>query len=131
MNFDFMKVSGLRIAYVVGLVVLGVLVVFTVFRPMMTGGEYTEVQREQLLQTEDEWIIQFNIINHEGKDTNYTINVQVDSKPYNENVLIRDGSMFVYIHHIPRDMVGDGEVTFTIYKEDEDTPFEQVTYHLG
>jgi len=113
-----MKVSGLRIAYVVGLVVLGVLVVFTVFRPMMTGGEYTEVQREQLLQTEDEWIIQFNIINHEGKDTN-------------ENVLIRDGSMFVYIHHIPRDMVGDGEVTFTIYKEDEDTPFEQVTYHLG
>jgi len=126
-----MKVSGLKIAYVVGLVILGLLVVFTVFRPMITGGEYTEVQREQLLQTESEWIIQFDIINHEGKGTNYTINVQAGSKQYNENVLIPNGRRFSYIHHFYRDGISDGEVTFTIYKEDEDTPFEQVTYHLG
>jgi len=125
-----MKVSGLKIAYVVGLVILGLLVVFTVFRPMMTGGEYSEVQQEQLLETRGEWIIQFNIINHEGRDTNYTINVQADGKPYKDNVLIPDGGMFIYIHHIYRDRINDGEVTFTIYKEDEDTPFEQVTYHL-
>jgi len=126
-----MKVSGLRIAYVVALVVLGLLVVFTVFRPMITGGEYSEVQQEQLLQTESEWIIQFNIINHEGRGTNYTINALVGDTPYNENVLIPNGRIFAYIHHIRRDRITDGEVTFTIYKEDEDTPFEQVTYHLG
>lgn len=122
--------SRLRIAYIVALMVLGVLVVFTVFHPMATGGEYSEVQREQLLQAEDEWIIQFNIINHEGKDTNYTINVLVDGKRYNEEVRIPDGRIFTYIHHIPSDRVTDGEVSFVIYKEGESSPFEQVTYHL-
>jgi len=125
-----MKVSGLKIAYVVGLVILGVLVVFTVFRPMMTGGEYSEVQQEQLLQTENEWIIQFDIINHEGRDRNYGIDVLVDGRPSTLTVAIPDGGLFTYIKHIRKDTVTDGEVTFTIYKEDEDTPFEEVTYYL-
>jgi len=125
-----MKMPRLRIVYVVLLVILGVLVVFTVFKPMATGGKYSEVQREQLLQAKDEWIIQFDIINHEGKDTNYTINVLVDGKPYKESVLIRDGGMFTYIHHIRRDMLSAGEVSFAIHKEGEATPFEQAIYHL-
>ena len=92
--------------------------------------EYGEVQREQLLQTEDEWIIQFDIINHEGKDQNYTISVVIDGKPYSQKVLIRDGKMFTYIQHIRHDRVTEGIVSFTICKEGEETPFEQTTYYL-
>ena len=120
----------LRIIYIVSLVILAVLLGLTVFRPMVTGGKYSEVQKEQLLETESEWIIQFDIINHEGSDQNYTINVQVDERLFTDSVLIRDGAKFSYIHHIRRDMITDGDVSFTIYKGDEATPFERVTYYL-
>jgi uncharacterized membrane protein len=123
-------VSKLRIIYIVSLVILAVLIGFTVFQPMATGGKYSEVQKEQLLETESEWIIQFSIINHEGRDQNYTINVLVGEKSYTDSVLIRDGRKFSYIHRIRRDMITDGVVSFTIYKEGEATPFEQATYYL-
>ena len=120
----------LKIVYILSLVILIVLIVFTVFKPMVTGGEYSEVQGAQLLETEDEWIIQFNIINHEGKDINYTINVLVNSQSYSEDILVLDGRVFAYIHHIRRDMMSESKVSFTIYKEGETTPFEKVTYYL-
>ncbi len=120
----------LRIVFITSLVILGVLIVVTVFQPMVTGGKYSEVQRVQLLEKENQWIIEFHIMNHEGKDINYTITVVVDGKQDSENVLIRDGRIFTYIYHIYRDQVTDGNATFTIYKEGEETPLEQVTYHL-
>ena len=122
--------SKLRIFYVLSLVLLGVLIGFTVFKPMATGGEYSEVAREQLLQAEDEWIIQFDIMNYEGRDVSYDIEVSIDNKLYKHPVLILDGRKFTYIHHIRCDMVGDGDVGFAVYKEGEATPFEEATYHL-
>lgn len=122
--------SRLRIAYIASLVILAALVAFTVFRPMATGGRYSEVQEEQLLQKESEWVIQFDIINHEGKDQEYTINVLVGEKTFTESVLIRDGRRFSYMHHIRPDEITDGDVTLAVYKEGKATPFEQATYHL-
>lgn len=122
--------SKLRIIYIVSLVILVVLIAFTVFRPMATGDKYSEVQKEQLLETESEWIIQFDIINHEERDQNYTINILVGEKSYTDSVLIRDGAKFSYIYHFRPDLETDGDVSFAIYKEGEATPFEQATYHL-
>ena len=122
--------SRLRIIYITSLVILAVLIAFTVFRPMAVGEKYSEVQKEQLLQTESEWIIQFAIINHEGRDQNYTINVLVGEELFTQKVTIRDGRQFSYVHHIRRDMLTDGDVSFTIYKEGAATPFEETTYHL-
>ena len=120
----------LRIIYIVSLVILGVLVAFTVFRPMATGEEYSEVQRAQLLEREDQWIIEFDIINQEGKDTSYTIKVLTDGKLYTESVLIKDEGMFTYIHHFYPDRLTNNEVRFAVYKEGESTPVEQATYFL-
>ena len=120
----------LRIIYIASLVILGVLVVFTVFRPMATSGEYSEVQGTQLLEREDQWIIEFNIINREGKDMSYTIKVVSDGKSYTESVLIRDGGIFTYIHHFYPDRLTRKEVSFAVYKEGESTPIEQDTYYL-
>ena len=98
----------------------------------MTGGEqkYSEVSRESLLETEDEWILQFDIINREGKDSKYTIQVTVAGEQHGDQFLIQDGSVYTYIHNIRRDRVGTGEVSVAIYKEGEATPFEQGTYYL-
>jgi hypothetical protein len=120
----------LRIIYIVSLVVLAVLIGFTVFRPMATGDKYSEVQKEQLVETESEWIVKFYIINHEGRDQYYTISVNVDNDQFSKEIRVRDGRRFTYIHHIRPEEIIDGNASFAIYKEGEDTPFEQVTYYL-
>jgi hypothetical protein len=123
--------SRLKIIYIASLIILGVLIASTVFRPMTAGGTYSEIQREQLLQAEDEWIIQLDIANHEGKDQNYTINFTVDGIQYSESVLIKDRRLYTYIHHIHPDSVATSDVSYAIYKEGEDTPFEEGIYHLA
>lgn len=120
----------LRTIYIVSLVILGVLVAFTVFRPMATGEEYSEVQRAQLLEREDQRIIEFDIINREGKDMSYTIKVVSDGKQYTESVLVRDGGMFTYIHHFYPERLTKKEVSFAVYREGESPPIEQATYYL-
>lgn len=122
--------SKLRIFLVFSMVLLGVLVVFTVFRPMATGGEYSEVSRESFLETKDGWILQFNIMNHEGKETEYSIQITVAGKQYDDRFLIQDGRVYTYIHEIRRDRVGTGEVNVTIYKEGEAAPIGVSTYYL-
>lgn len=122
--------SKLRIFYILSLVILALLIVFAVFRPMAMGGNYSDVQRESLLQTKDGWILQFDIINHEGKNTKYAIQVTIAGKQYGDQFLIQDGGVYTYIQNIRRDMVGSGEASVNIYKEGSDTPFEQGTYYL-
>ncbi len=119
-----------RIIYIASLIMLVVLIAFTVFRPVAISEEYSEVQRAQLLEREDQWIIEFDIINREGKDTSYTIKVLADGKLYTESVLIRDGGMFTYIHHFYPDRLTKNEVSFAVYKKGEATPVEQATYFL-
>ncbi len=122
--------SKLRIVFIISLMILGVLVVFTIFRPMATSQKYSEVQRAQLLQAEDEWIIQFDIINNEGKDTSYDIEVSLDNGLYREHILIPDDGMFTYIHRIPYNTTGNSDITFAIYKDGEVEPLKQATYYL-
>ena len=125
--------SRLKIIYILSLVVLGVLLVFTVFRPMATGTEYSEVQRESLLKTDNGWIIQFNLINCEGREQKYTIFVSVDDgKPYKEEVLLKEGRKFTFVRRINSNELSgeESKATFTVYKEGEATPFEEITYFL-
>jgi len=119
-----------KFIYIASLVILGVLIAFTVFQPMAASEEYSEVQRAQLLEKEDQWIIEFDIINREGKNTNYTIEVVADGKLYTEDILIRDGGMFTYIHHFYRGQLTNNEVSLAVYKEGGSTPIEQATYFL-
>ncbi len=119
-----------RIIYIASLVILGVLIAFTVFRPMVSGEQYSQVQQAHLLERGDQWIIEFDIINQEGKDMSYTITVLTDGKPYTESVLIRGGGVFTYVHHFYPDKLTKNEVSFAVYKEGESTPIEQATYFL-
>ena len=125
-----LNIPKFKLIYIASLVILGVLIVSTVFQPMVTGEEYSEVQRAQLLEREDQWIIEFDIINLEEKDMNYTIKVLADEKLYTERVLIRTDGMFTYIHHFYPDRLTKNEVSFAVYKEGESTPVEQATYFL-
>lgn len=102
--------SRLRIFYILSLVILVVLAIFTVFRPMATGGEYDELKRKSLLRSEDGWILQYDLINREAQDTTYIIDVAVDDKPFREAFLIQSrGSLPLYpSHQLKRDYKWEG-----------------------
>lgn len=122
--------SKYRLVYVFSLLLLGTLVVFTIFRPIAFGEKYSEVSREHLLKTENEQIIEFDIMNREGEAKKYTFNVLMNGELYSEDALIPDGGTYTHIHHIYPDQLTDRNVIFTVYKEGEDTPFEQITYYI-
>jgi len=123
--------SRLRIVYIVSLVILGVLLALVVFRPMLSGEKFSTVSRQSIIKTEDEWIIQFDIFNREGEDVTYTINWSTGGEVYSQRVLIRNGKEFNCIRHFYPDTVKDGQVHLTIYKEGEDSPFEECTYYIS
>ena len=120
-----------RIVYLASLIILGVLITFTVFRPMATGSEYSQVQRSHFLQREDRWVIELHIFNRETEDTNYIINVLVDEVLCTQSIHLMPEELFKYNHHISRDNLGqEKEVLVAVYKEGEATPIDESTYYL-
>ncbi len=123
--------SKLRIIFVASLLVLGVLLAFTLFRPITVGQTFETLIRESIIQEEDEWIIQINLINNEGEVTDYTIEWSTGGEIYNsKNVSVKNGRTFTNIHHVYPETVRGGEIHLTIYKEGEPIPFEQSTYYV-
>ena len=123
--------SKSRIIYIISLIIMSVLMLFTVFKPMASEERFTEVSRESIIHTEDEWIIQFDIINKEGKDTDYIINWSTGEEVYRrKEVSIAGGRSFTNIHHVNPDGMKEGKLKLEIYKKGEPTPFEQTSYFL-
>ena len=119
----------LKALYIVSLLVLGVFVVLPFFHPTVSETAYSEVSRMQLLENGTERIILFDIVNHEQKDMNYTVMVTVDGKNDTEEVLLREGGVFTYIHHVYPERTARGEISFAAYKEGKSAPIEEATYH--
>ncbi len=122
--------SKLRLCYIFSLVVLGALLVSVFWSLPQKTEKYTEVSRESVIQQQDEWILQFDIINREGKDITYTINCRTGEGTSTKKVLVKDGRTYTHIHHVYRETVKEDEVTHIIYKEGEATPFEEATNYV-
>jgi len=122
---------ALKALYIVSLLVLGVFLVLPFFQPTVPETAYSEVSRTQLLENGTEWIILFDIVNHEQKDMNYTVRVTVDGKNYTEEVLLRGGGVFTYVHHIHPDRIARGGFSFAVYKEGMSAPIEEATYFFS
>ena len=107
--------------------------VLTFWGPFSQVGEqrYSEVSRESVIQGDDQWIIQFDINNREGKDQKYIINISANGYSYRQEVLLRDGATFTYIHHVYPEMVREtGKFNLSVHKEGEATLFEEATYYI-
>lgn len=121
----------LRGFYVLSLLIVAALLVTIVLLVPRAESKFSEVQRDQLLEKEDEWVIEFDIINNEDHDINYTINVLLNGElSYTHPVLVRSGRRFRYIRHIYRETFDEGNVTFVVYKEGESVPIEETTYFV-
>lgn len=119
-----------KILYIASAAILGVLLILTVLHPLEFSNRYSEVQRSQLLQLDAKYALQFNIANHEGKDTNYTINIFIDEVPSSLAVCVQDEGAFTYTKYLDQNKLTDGVVRLTVYKEGDTTPVEDITHHL-
>ncbi len=121
--------SRLRLIFVLSLLVLaGVFVAIVYFIP--SGKSYTESTRAQIIVGENEWILQYDIVNNQAKDIRYTISVSVDGAVYTDSTVVRSGKTYTYIRHIYPQQLKEGKVTLVLYEEGKTEPVEQVTYHL-
>lgn len=119
--------------YVLSLAVVAVLSVLVVFHHVSSDEVSNEVQSQQLIENEKEWILQFDIINRAGVTQDYTINVLVnDILASMENISLLEGRKFVYIHHLYREKLPESgnRVAFVVNRDSEPEPVETFTYYL-
>lgn len=119
----------LRLIFVLSLVILaGVFISIIYFIP--SGQSYPDSKRAQIIVGDNEWILQYDIINNEKRDIKYIINITVDDAVYRDSTVVKPGKVYTYIHHIYPQQLKEGEVTFALYEEGKAEPIEQVTYYI-
>jgi hypothetical protein len=111
------------------IVLAGLFVSIVYFLPLREG--YTETKRVHIIEAENEWILQYDIINREGGDIKYTIVVTVDGMVYTDSTVVKPGKTYTYIHHIYPQQLQEGKVDFALYQEGKTEPMEQATFHLA
>jgi hypothetical protein len=129
-KYSINKLTRFQLVYIISLVILVVVLIFAVLKPFASGGQYTEISRESLLNKDDEWILQFDISNHEGKDILYVLHTEIAGQDYQEAFMVKAEGKFTYIHHIKKADAGNQQVIYRIYKENESNPLEQGVYYL-
>ena len=120
----------LRVIYVASMVALVGLLALTVVRPTVLGRGSTEVLRQQLQQTDDEWVMQFDLSNQEGRQVTYRIEVSVLGQSYADKVSLADGQGYTYRHHVAKAGVDQAEARVAVYREGESSPTSQTSYLL-
>jgi len=121
--------SKLRLIFVLSLIILaGVFIATVYFIPSSQSD--TESRRVQIIEGENEWILQYDIINNEERDTKYTIYVTVDDAVYKDSTMVKPGKRYTYIHHIYPQQLVKGMVTLALYEEGKAKPVEQATYYI-
>ncbi len=117
--------------YVLSLALVAGLLGFAIVKPMVAPSHNGTVLREHFVETGDEWIAQWQIVNREGRETVYTIEANVDGQTFSDQVALAVDEQYNYAHHIYKAEVGPGEATFAIYRDGAQSPIEQVTHDLG
>jgi uncharacterized membrane protein len=92
---------------------------------------YTETKRVHIIEAENEWILQYDIVNHEGRDIEYIIIVTVDGVAYTDSTVVKQGRTYTYIHHIYPQELEEGKVNFALYEAGKVEPIEQATFDLA
>jgi hypothetical protein len=93
--------------------------------------DYTETKRVHIIEAENEWILQCDIINREDRDIEYTIVVTVDDIVHTDSTVVKPGKSYTYIQQINPQELREGEVSFALYQEGKPEPIEQATFHLA
>jgi hypothetical protein len=61
-----------------------------------SGQSYVGSKRAQIIEGENEWILQCDIINDEERDIKYTIVVTVDDAVYRDSTVVQPGKTYTF-----------------------------------
>lgn len=122
--------SRLKIIYIASLILLGLMVSLTVFKPLAKGAHYNDVQRESLIKSDQEWVLQFSLINNDTNAETYRINVDKDGQLYQDEVSVEGQSEYTYIQHFQRQKGKDHTLDAAIYPKGSNQPIERLHYNL-
>ena len=122
--------SRFRLIFIFSLIILAGIFISVVYLIPSSGNSYNESKRVQIIEGENEWILQCDIINDEERDIKYTILVTVDAEVRQDSTVVQAGKTYTYISHIYPQQLSEGKVTLSLYEGDKAEPVEQVTYHL-
>ncbi|UCH43678.1 MAG: hypothetical protein JSW16_03850 [Dehalococcoidales bacterium] len=121
--------SRLRLVFISSVIILVAVSVATFFFIPPSQG-LTESKRVHIIEGEEEWILQCDLINRQEKAISYGIHVTVDDAIYRDSTVVLPGKTYTYIHHIYPQQLDKGEVIFTLYQDNSTQPVEQATYYL-
>jgi hypothetical protein len=105
-------------------------VVVSTFYLLPSGESYIESKRLRVIDGDDEWILQYDILNQNEIEKQYTIDVTVDSAVYHDRTVVGRGKTYTYIFHILPEQLTEGNVGFTVYEQGKAEPVDQVTYYI-
>jgi hypothetical protein len=124
-----LQLFRLRLIFILSLIVLaGLFVSIVYFLP--SRDSYSETKGVHIIEAENEWILQYDIINNEERDIEYTIVVTVDDIVYTDSTVVKPGKSYTYIHHIYPQQLHEGKVSFASYQEGKPEAIEQATFNL-
>ncbi len=116
--------------YIASLVMLGLMVSLTVFKPLEKGAHYNDVQRESLIESDQEWVLQFSLFNNDTGVETYWINVDKDGQFYQDEVAVAGQGEYTYILHFQRQKGKDRTLDAAIYSKGSSQPIERLHYNL-
>ncbi len=84
----------------------------------------------QIIEGDEEWILQCDITNNQGRAIDYAFSVTVDDVVHQDSTTVEQGQTYTFIHHIYPGQLVAGEVTFTLREKGKAEPIEQVAYNI-
>lgn len=123
--------SKLNLIYLASLVLLGAVLVLVVAGPIAKQGQTNPLQRAQLLEREDQWILELNLINPKDRPVEYLLRFSGPGGDYEDPVSLPPGATYTHIHHFYRqDFPSGAEALVELYQEGQAEPVERLTYFL-
>jgi hypothetical protein len=123
-------VFKLKIIYIASLILLGLMVLSTVFKPLAKGAHYNDVQRESLIKNEQELVLQFSLINSDAGAVTYQIDVDKDGQLYRDEEAVAGQGEYTYIQHFQRQKGKDRNLDVAVYSKGNIQPDERLHCNL-
>ncbi len=121
--------SKLRLVFILSLVVLaGVFLAILYFIPSIRS--YPEPYTIQVIDGDEEWILQCDILNTEERAIEYSITVTVDDRTYRDSTVVKPGKAYTYIHHVYPPQLAEGKVTFELHRDGQKGPIKTATFQI-
>ena len=123
------RLSRLKLIFISSLVILAAVFIATIYL-IPSVLDLAESKNIQIIDGQQQWILQYDIVNDQQNETSYTIEIIIDGVVFTDSTVVEPGRTYTYIRRIDPGQVSMGEVSLTLYQGDMATPVEQVTYYI-